>query len=104
MKKSEKLRIICWIIYILVLIAMLTLILFIPKFGLILATIITFGVGYICMCVIHSLTTHYVCPNCHAIFKINLINDLFSLSGGKLGKKVTCPSCKTKTYMIDETD
>lgn len=104
MKKSEKIRITGWIIYILVLIIMLALILFIHRVWLIIATLAMFALGYICMCIIHSLTTHYVCPKCHTVFKVNVFQDLFSLSGGKCGKKVSCPSCKTRTYMIDETD
>lgn len=104
MKKSEKIRIIGWIIYLLALITLLTLVLIIHHLLIIIITISTFILGYLVMCIIHSTTTHYECPSCHQIFKINFIQDMFSKSGGRLGKKVTCPACKKQDYMVDETD
>lgn len=46
----------------------------------------------------HSQVNAYICPKCGKKFNITFMKDLFSLNGGKKGKKLTCPYCKTKGW------
>lgn len=55
--------------------------------------LLSFGLVYY-----HSQTNAYVCPCCGKKFEISFIKDLFSLNGGKKGKKLKCPHCKEKRW------
>ncbi len=104
MKKSEKIRIIGLLIYVVASLLSIALIIVFHNLAIIITTILIIFLGYLCMAIIHSLTTHYNCPHCHKEFKINFIKDIFSVSAGRMGKKVKCPYCQTKTYMVDESN
>lgn len=102
MKKSEKIQAISLIIYLIACVTGLVLILVFKNIYAILAFALVLVIGYLLMHLLHSINYYYVCPKCKHTFKINVLEDIFSHNGGKLGKKVTCPSCGEKAYMKDE--
>lgn len=102
MKKSEKIQAISLIIYLIACVTTLALILVFRNIYTIIAFGLVLVVGYLLIHLLHSINYYYVCPKCKHNFKINILEDIFSHNGGKLGKKVECPSCGEKTYMRDE--
>lgn len=102
MKKSEKIQAISLIIYLIACVTTLALILVFRNIYTIVAFGLVLVVGYLLIHLLHSINYYYVCPKCKHTFKINILEDIFSHNGGKLGKKVECPSCGEKTYMRDE--
>ena len=99
MKKSEKIQAISLIIYLIACVTTLALILVFRNIYTIIAFGLVLVVGYLFIHLLHSINYYYVCPKCKHTFKINILEDIFSHNGGKLGKKVECPSCGEKTYI-----
>lgn len=46
----------------------------------------------------HSSSNAFICPKCGKKFYISFFQDLFSLNGGRKGKKLKCPYCEYKGY------
>ncbi|MEO3946294.1 MerR family transcriptional regulator [Gorillibacterium sp. CAU 1737] len=46
----------------------------------------------------HSAVNAYRCPACGCKFEIGFRRDLFSLNGGKKGKRLSCPHCGRKGW------
>ncbi len=102
MKKGEKIQFIYIITYFILLFSGLVLLLIFPKYALI-PFICVLVFGYLGLGLVRSKTNTYTCPKCQHKFSINLFKDLFSKSGGTLGKKLKCPSCGNVEYMPEET-
>lgn len=103
MKRNEKIQLATVFIYFGLLIINMTLIVIFATSPHIYAFIWSFGGvfigGLLIVSLVSSLCNHYSCPKCGHTFKINMFRDLFSLKGGKLGKKLKCPSCHETNYM-----
>lgn len=103
MKKTEKIQLIYVLAYVGLLLVGLVLMFVFPG----LVTVLTFlGVlvlGYIGMGFVRSRCNTYTCPKCGHKFSISAFRDIFSKSGGTLGKKLNCPSCGNTEYMPEES-
>lgn len=103
MKKTEKIQIIYLLTYVGLLFINLVLLFIFPG----LVTILTFlGIlilGYIGMGIVRSKCNTYTCPSCKHKFSISAFQDIFSKSGGTLGKKLKCPNCGNTEYMPEES-
>lgn len=100
--KKEKIEFISIIIYFVLLIVALILIAFIPSVITIVIFSVILLVGYFLIHLLRSILNVYTCPNCNKKFKIGVFKDIFSRNGGKLGKYIKCPHCKTKSWLKDE--
>lgn len=102
MKKSEKIQLIYIFTYfIFAFIGMIGLAIFPSRlFGILFLLFLI--VGCLGISFVHSLCNFYTCPNCNHHFRLRFFKDLFSKSGGKLGKKIKCPNCKEKNWMKEE--
>lgn len=108
MKKNEKIQLATIFIYLALLVINMTLILVFANSSYRYVFLWTFGGillgGLLIVSLVSSLCNHYICPKCGYRFKINMFRDLFSSKGGKLGKKLKCPSCHETEYMKPLTD
>ncbi|WP_058302952.1 MerR family transcriptional regulator [Gorillibacterium timonense] len=49
----------------------------------------------------HAEVNAYVCPKCRHKFTIGFWKDLFTLNGGKKGKRLACPNCGRKGWFSE---
>lgn len=102
MKKTEKIQFIYVLVYISLLLLGLVFLLIFPGLVSLLSFIGVLVLGYVGMGIVRSLCIVYCCPKCGHRFSISAFRDIFSKSGGKLGKKLKCPSCSNEEYMPEE--
>ena len=102
MKKTEKIQLIYVLTYVSLLLIGLVLLFIFPGLVSVLCFIGVLVLGYIGMGIVRSKCNTYTCPHCEHRFSISAFRDLFSRSGGRLGKKLKCPNCGNVNYMPEE--
>ena len=103
MKKPEKIQLIYVLTYVSLLLLGLIFLFIFPGIVTVLVFLGVLVLGYIGMGIVRSKCNMYTCPNCEHKFSISAFRDIFSRSGGRLGKKLKCPHCGNENYMPEES-
>lgn len=102
MKKTEKLQLAYIFIYLGLLLVGLVLLFVFPGLVSTLSFLGFLLLGYLGLAFVRSRCNEYTCSKCNHKFTIGMFKDIFSKSGGTLGKKLKCPKCGNIDYMKEE--